>query len=244
MACNNNLDRLSSVLNGHDHLENCKPDLLGNNIMRQALSLSDRFCVQFDRLLKTMLPSEHSERAYPAQAIEEPALSKQQRRHSAGLMRVNHSGEVAAQALYQGQSLTAKLPDVREQMQQAAHEEMDHLAWCQRRLQELNSRPSLLNPVWYLNSLILGAFAGWLGDRWSLGFVSETEQQVSDHLEKHLSQLPDDDNKSRAVVDQMRLEEQQHQQTAIDAGAAELPATVKIMMRMMAKVMTTTAYWI
>lgn len=212
--------------------------------MRQSLSLSDKICLQIDQVVKTLLPSSHSDRDYPAESMEEPDMSRKERRHAAGLMRVNHSGEVSAQALYQGQALTAKLPDVREQMQQAALEEMDHLAWCQRRLKELNSRPSLLNPVWYTNALLLGAFAGWLGDRWSLGFVAETERQVTDHLDKHLQKLPAQDYKSQTILDQMRLEEQQHQQTAIEAGAASFPRSVQMMMRIASQFMTTSAYWI
>lgn len=212
--------------------------------MRHTFSLSDKLCVQVDRLVKTLMPSQHSERAYPAEAIEETELSRKQRRHAAGLMRVNHSGEVSAQALYQGQALTAKLPNIREQMQKAADEEMDHLAWCQRRLAELNSRPSVLNPLWYMNALMLGAFAGWVGDRWSLGFVAETERQVSEHLQKHLQRLPADDQKSQAIVKQMQWEEQQHRDTAIDAGAAEFPKSIQCLMKVMSKVMTKTSYWL
>lgn len=228
-----------------DFLYIIKRQIFGDiNCMRQSLSPCDKICLHLDQFVKTMLPSQNSERCYPAEKMNEPDLNKNERWHAAGLMRVNHSGEVSAQALYQGQSLTAKLPHVRQQMQQAAIEEMDHLAWCERRLNELDSRASLLNPLWYTNALLLGAIAGWLGDRWSLGFVAETERQVTEHLDKHLQKLPSSDYKSQAILDQMRLEEQQHQQTAIDAGAANFPASMQMLMRIMAKMMTTTTYWI
>ena len=171
-------------------------------------------------------------------------FDSQQKRHSAGLMRINHCGEVCAQALYQGQALTAKLPEVREKMEQAAAEENDHLQWCADRLKELDSRTSFLNPIWYVSSFSIGAVAGLLGDKWSLGFVAETEHQVVRHLQSHLDELPEKDYKSRAVIEQMKEDELHHATVAIEAGGAELPMPVKLVMRGMAKVMTKSVYWV
>jgi 3-demethoxyubiquinol 3-hydroxylase len=165
-------------------------------------------------------------------------------RHSAGLMRVNHSGEVCAQALYSGQALLARDPGVREALQVAAAEERDHLAWCRTRLRELGSRPSLLDPAWYAGSFALGVASGLAGDRWSLGFLAETEDQVERHLEGHLRDLPRDDLRSRAMVSQMRDDERRHGQSGRDLGAAELPYLVKRAMRAAAQLMTRTAYWV
>jgi ubiquinone biosynthesis monooxygenase Coq7 len=183
-----------------------------------------------------------TERANPAANVEATELSDAERKHAAGLMRVNHAGEIAAQGLYQGQALTAKLERVREQMERSALEEEDHLAWCENRLTELGSGPSALAPLWFGSAYAMGALAGAAGDRWSLGFVVETERQVVEHLESHLEHLPEADQKSRAVVAQMRADEQEHAQVAKRAGAAELPAPIKALMRLTAKVMTTTAY--
>src|SRR3569623_1552019 len=163
-------------------------------------------------------------RAAPAAALHDAPLCAAEQRAAAGLMRVNHAGEVAAQALFQGQGLTAKLPTVRDQMVRAALEENDHLAWCERRLTELNSRTSLLNPLWYAGSFAIGAAAGLAGGKWSLGFVAEPERQVARHLDQHLARLPQGDHKSRAILEQMKEEEQQHATTALAAGGAELPA--------------------
>jgi ubiquinone biosynthesis monooxygenase Coq7 len=159
-------------------------------------------------------------------------------------MRVNHAGEVAAQALYQGQAFTARNPRVRETMQQAADEEGDHLAWCDQRLRELDSRPSLLNPLWYAGSFAIGALAGAIGDRVSLGFVVETERQVEGHLDEHLRRLPAADARSRRVLEQMKRDEIRHGDTAQAAGAAELPAPIKLLMTFTSRVMTRTAYWL
>jgi len=159
-------------------------------------------------------------------------------------MRVNHSGEVAAQALYQGQALTARLENVREAMERAAVEEIDHLKWCQERLQELGSHTSVLNPLWYAGSFAIGALAGIAGDRWSLGFVAETEKQVVDHLQGHLERLPLEDERSRAILEQMKQDEQHHGQAAADAGGARLPAPFRHLMTLTSRVMTRTAYWI
>lgn len=169
-------------------------------------------------------------------------LSPEERAHSAGLMRINHVGEVCAQALYQSQKILAKDPKTRALLDQAASEEMDHMAWCEERLKELDSRPSLLNPLWYLGSFGIGILAGLAGDRWSLGFVVETEKQVERHLDDHLEKLPEDDLRSRAIVEQMRNDEIEHGASAIQAGGQELPNLIKAMMSAASKVMTTTAY--
>jgi ubiquinone biosynthesis monooxygenase Coq7 len=164
-------------------------------------------------------------------------LSEAERLLAAGLMRINHTGEVCAQALYQGQSLSARLPDVRDSMNHAAAEEVDHLAWCETRLKELDSRPSLLNPAFYALSFGLGAVAGAVGDKWSLGFVGETEKQVCEHLQDHLQQLPAHDQKSRAIIQQMIIDEQKHGDSAMAAGGADLPLPITAGMKLMAGVM-------
>ena len=183
-------------------------------------------------------------RPNPADDWEEAELTPAEKTESARLMRVNHAGEVSAQALYQGQALTARLERVRERMEQAAHEENDHLAWCEQRLDELGSHTSLLNPAWYLGSFLIGAGAGAIGDKWSLGFVAETERQVIAHLEDHLQRLPEQDKKSRAILEQMKIDEAHHGAMAKAAGGAELPGPVKGVMKLMSKVMTGTAYWL
>lgn len=206
-------------------------------------SIADILIIQLDQALRTLVPgSVQSARANPADSEAAAALSPTEARHAAGLMRINHTGEVCAQALYQGQALTARLPDVRDSMEQAAKEECDHLAWCETRLAELDSSPSLLNPLWYGMSFGLGALAGLAGDKWSLGFVAETEKQVCKHLEEHLQQLPAIDAKSRRILEQMHGDEGKHATVAIEAGAAELPAPVKTAMGLMAQVMKTTVY--
>jgi len=159
-------------------------------------------------------------------------------------MRVNHAGEVAAQALYQGHATVARDMSIKEQMQHAAAEEFDHLAWCEQRIQELGEEPSRMSPIWYAGAYAIGAASGLLGDKWSLGFIAETERQVCAHLDKHLDGLPAEDARSRAIVETMRDEEAQHGENAVAAGAAELPAPVKALMRLTAKVMTRTAYWV
>jgi ubiquinone biosynthesis monooxygenase Coq7 len=181
-------------------------------------------------------------RPYPAQGLEDQALSETEAAHAAGLMRVNHAGEVAAQALYEAQGLVAREPVVREAMQRAAGEEIDHLAWCEQRLAELDSRTSLLNPFWYLGSFAIGALAGLFGDRWSLGFVAETERQVVRHLESHLDRLPGGDARSRAIILQMREDEGRHATMAVESGGSELPQAVRRLMTLCSRVMTTTAY--
>ena len=205
----------------------------------------DRLVIAFDRTLRGAARVEAgSVSESPAGAVADDALDDAERRHSAGLMRVNHAGEVAAQALYQGQSLVARDPWTREAMEQAAREENDHLVWCRSRLEELGSGPSLLDPLWYAGSLAIGAAAGIAGDRWSLGFVVETERQVVEHLGDHLSRLPDGDRRSRVLLRRMQADEQQHATRARAAGGAPLPPVVRRAMRAASKVMTRTAYWI
>jgi len=203
----------------------------------------DQLIVQFDQALRTLIPgSSTAKRASPAALLAEPELDTSERRRAAGLMRINHTGEVCAQALYQGQALTAKLPDIRNAMEEAAQEEVDHLAWCEQRLQDLDSRASLLNPAWYAMSFGLGAAAGLAGDKWSLGFVAETEEQVCEHLKEHLERLPANDTKSKAVLQQMLVDEKIHGDTARQAGGAALPLPVKLGMQMLSVVMKKTAY--
>ncbi|MCJ7555840.1 MAG: 2-polyprenyl-3-methyl-6-methoxy-1,4-benzoquinone monooxygenase [Gammaproteobacteria bacterium] len=209
------------------------------------LGLLDLLVSGFDQALRTatgLHPG--SGRVNPASETSDDSLAQEQRRHVAGLMRVNHSGEVAAQALYQGQAMTARLENVRDTMEQAALEEIDHLQWCECRLQELDARPSALNPLWYAGSFAIGALAGMAGDRWSLGFVAETERQVVKHLEDHIERLPKGDERSRAILEQMKLDEKQHGQAAESAGAALLPTPVRGLMTLTARLMTRTSYWI
>ncbi|MGA0934465.1 MAG: 2-polyprenyl-3-methyl-6-methoxy-1,4-benzoquinone monooxygenase [Pseudohongiellaceae bacterium] len=206
-------------------------------------NLIDNVIVQFDAALKTLVPgSVHAHRSNPAAEQETAELNDSERKQVAGLMRINHTGEVCAQALYQGQALTARLPEVRDSMNHAAAEEIDHLSWCEDRLNELDSHPSLLNPVWYGMSFGLGALAGLAGDRWSLGFVAETEKQVCAHLQEHLGRLPEQDLRSEAILTQMLEDEGRHAVNAEAAGAANLPAPIKGAMTLMAGVMKQTTY--
>lgn len=203
---------------------------------------SDHVINSFDQALRSLVPgTTSSERATPGNHLQS-SLSVNQARHVAGLMRVNHSGEVCAQALYQGQALTARLPTVKQEMEKAAREEQDHLAWCEQRLQELDSLPSLLNPLWYGLSYSMGALAGLAGDEYSLGFVAETEKQVSAHLQSHLQQLPESDQRSRAILEQMNMDELHHRETALQAGGIELAKPVTTIMGIISKVMTKTSY--
>ena len=203
----------------------------------------DRLLLQADAAMRTLIPnSSHASR--PSPAITEPhsSLDDTQTRHVAGLMRINHTGEVCAQALYQGQALTASLPHVRAQMEQAAEEEVDHLVWCEQRIRELGSQPSLLNPLFYGLSFAIGAAAGAISDKVSLGFVAATEDQVCKHLDDHLQQIPETDRKSRAILEQMRIDEEEHASVALEAGGFKFPAPVKFGMSLMAKVMTGSTY--
>lgn len=183
-------------------------------------------------------------RSDPARDLKADVLNDAQKRESAGLMRVNHVGEVCAQALYEGQALTARDGRVRDALIQAAAEEQDHLIWCENRLKDLGGRKSLLNPLWYFGAFGMGALAGWAGDRWSLGFLKETEYQVEAHLESHLDRLPQEDLRSRAVVKQMKEDEHKHAETAKKVGATELPWPVPALMRRVSRVMTGTARWV
>ncbi|KTD17923.1 2-polyprenyl-3-methyl-6-methoxy-1,4-benzoquinone monooxygenase [Legionella jordanis] len=212
--------------------------------MRKS-SLFEQVLAEIDGALRTLLPPNPriSKRLTPGNAVADVKLGVDEQSHVAGLMRVNHAGEVCAQALYRGQALTAKLPEVREQMANAAEEEVDHLAWCEQRLQELGSQPSVLNPLWYMGSLMLGIAAGVAGDRWSLGFLAETELQVSKHLQSHLERLPPKDNKTKVVLEHMHEDEAHHADMAIKAGAAELPPFIKQLMQWASKIMTRTSYY-
>jgi len=212
-------------------------------MQERQLTPLDRLLASANNALRTIAaPAGRPARKNPAGDIEETDLSDQQKTHAAGLMRVNHAGEVAAQALYQGHAMVARDPNIEQQMQRAANEEFDHLAWCEQRLSELGSRPSVLSPIWYSGAFAIGAASGILGDKWSLGFIAETEKQVCAHLDSHLEELPDNDDKSRAIVQQMRDEEEEHGENATEAGAAELPAPLQRLMQLTAKVMTNTAY--
>ena len=204
----------------------------------------DTLIVRADRALRTLFAPAATLRPVPGRELPDADLSAEERRHAAGLMRVNHAGEICAQALYEGQSLTARNPEARGALERAAWEEMEHLAWTERRIEELGGRKSLLNPLWYAGSYALGAAAGLIGDRWNLGFLAETEHQVVNHLEDHLGRLPSADGKSRAILEQMKEDEAKHATTAIVHGAAELPAPVRLGMKLASRVMTRSAYWI
>lgn len=205
----------------------------------------DQFILQLDNGLRTVFGKPQvTERDDPAVNIAESELTQSERDLAGRLMRINHSGEVAAQGLYQGQALTAKLPEVRDKMERAAQEENDHLAWCEKRIHELGTRTSLLNPLWYGGSVAIGAFAGALGDKWSLGFVVETERQVVKHLDSHLEKVSEHDKKTRAILEQMKVDEGHHATTALHAGGTELPAPVKSFMKLTSKIMTKSVYWI
>lgn len=204
----------------------------------------DRLIIAFDNGLRTLFAPAHSARAVPGEDIAETELDAAERELAAALMRVNHCGEICAQALYQGQALTARNPEARAALEQAAAEETDHLAWTARRIDELGGRASLLDPLWYAGSFALGAAAGLLGDKWSLGFLAETERQVEGHLAGHLDRLPPQDDKSRAILEQMKVDEARHARTALEHGAAELPEPVKSAMKLGSRVMTRTAFWI
>ncbi|OLL29944.1 demethoxyubiquinone hydroxylase family protein [Burkholderia sp. SRS-W-2-2016] len=211
--------------------------------------LLDELISEFDRGLRSLTGVSRMSRPLPvpkasAALAEAPELSAAERAHAAGLMRVNHVGEVCAQALYQAQKFATRSPSVRAMFDHAATEEEDHLAWTAKRLEALDSRPSLLNPLWYAGALAVGLAAGRMGDRVSLGFMAETERQVEQHLDSHLEQLPAADHESRAIVEQMRIDEAQHGKSAMDAGGVELPFPARALMRAMSKVMTRTAYYI
>ncbi|SHE55361.1 ubiquinone biosynthesis monooxygenase Coq7 [Modicisalibacter ilicicola DSM 19980] len=209
--------------------------------MDRKLSRSDNLIHQFDTILRTLVPhAAQPSRPSPARDLQDIEMTERERRHAESLMRVNHTGEVCAQALYQGQGLTARLADTRAQMEQAAQEEVDHLAWCDARLVELHGRTSYLNPLFYASSFGLGALAGAIGDNVSLGFVAATEEQVGRHLDRHLGELPAGDRRSRAILEQMREDEAHHEHWALEAGGSRFPAPVKLGMRLVSKVMTSS----
>ena len=204
----------------------------------------DHLIVEFDKGVRTLFSEAHSTRAYPDANIPETPMDEAERNKAAALMRVNHSGEICAQALYQGQALTARDPAVQKQLQQAAQEETEHLAWTARRVHELGGHLSILNPLWYIGSLAIGAVAGLIGDKWNLGFLAETERQVGEHLQRHLERLPHKDEKSRAIVGQMYTDETAHADMASSLGGADLPLPVQAAMKLNSRVMTGTSYWI
>jgi len=205
-------------------------------------ALFDPVLTAADAALRTLFARPHATRALPAPSQAPGEMSEAERREAGALMRVNHVGEVCAQALYTAQAVVARDPALRAHFIEAAHEETDHLAWTRQRLDDLGARPSLLNPIWYAGAFGLGLVAGRLGDPLSLGFVAETERQVEAHLDSHLDRLPPSDSASRAVVEQMKVDEARHAAQAVDAGAAELPAPAKALMRMASRVMTTLAH--
>lgn len=211
----------------------------------RSLSRLDQLFAICDDALRTVYgPEPRPERANPADQGIDTALAAHERELSGRLMRVNHAGEICAQALYRGHAVTAHSSHVQETMNRAAAEENDHLAWTHSRLHELKSHPSYANPLWYVGSFAIGALAGIAGDKWSLGFVAETERQVVEHLDQHLTRLPQNDEKSRAILEQMRDDESHHATVAIETGAASLPGTLKRLMRFTARIMTHTAYWL
>ena len=209
------------------------------------MSPTDRLIIEFDTALRSVFGGANAQRPIPTSTgNSDMELDAVERKHAAGLMRVNHVGEVCAQALYQSQKLVARNPEIQKMLNHSGQEEMHHLAWCETRLKELGSHTSFLNPFWYAGSFAIGLIAGLAGDKWSLGFVAETEKQVESHLERHLETLPKEDHQSRAIVDQMRLDEIEHGQAALHAGGATLPKPIQGIMQLMSKVMTSSAYHI
>lgn len=208
------------------------------------LNKLDMLIVELDTGLRTLLVKPRSLRAHPDAGVPEAALGEVEKKHISALMRINHTGEVCAQALYSGQALTAKNVATSNAMLQAAHEETEHLAWCEARITQLGGRTSLLNPLFYASSFMLGALAGVMGDKWSLGFLEETEKQVGAHLASHLQQLPEPDLKTRKIVEQMQQDEAKHASEAKQLGAAELPMPAKNLMKQASKLMTTSTYYL
>lgn len=204
----------------------------------------DRLITEFDKALRTVFAPAPTQRPMPGEATPDAEMTDTERRHAAALMRINHCGEICAQALYQGQALTSRDPSVKTALERAAWEETEHLNWTERRINELGGRTSLLNPVWYVGSLALGVIAGRFGDRWNLGFLAETERQVEGHLEDHLSRLPPQDRRSSEILEQMKTDEIGHAAMAVHHGAAELPTAVKRAMRLSSRLMTATAYYV
>lgn len=206
--------------------------------------LIDQVITTFDGAIRTLFAEAIPSRARPDASIKEDAIADNQKQEVVALMRINHVGEVCAQALYSGQALTSRNPQIVSALKHAAAEETDHLAWCESRIKELGGRKSLLNPVWYMGSFTLGAVAGAIGDKWNLGFLAETEQQVTAHLSTHLKALPTEDIKTRTIIEQMQTDEMSHAQEAVSLGAVELPMTIKKLMKISSKIMTSTAYYV
>ncbi len=204
----------------------------------------DRLIAEFDKALRAVFASAPTVRAMPGADFPEAVMDESQRRHTAALMRVNHCGEICAQALYQGQALTSHDPAIKAALERAAQEETEHLAWTERRIAELGGRKSLLNPLWYGGALAMGVLAGKFGDAWNLGFLAETERQVETHLESHKARLAQEDLRSWKILEQMRLDEISHADTAVRLGARELPTPVKQAMLLASKAMTKTAYYV
>ena len=204
----------------------------------------DNLIVNFDRTLRTLCAQAASIRPVPGGELEENRLDERDKRNAAALMRVNHAGEICAQALYHGQSVTARNQEVRQALEHAAAQETEHLAWTGQRIHELGGRVSLLNPILYAGSFTIGAISGLFGDKWNLGFLAETEKQVEGHLDDHLGRLPEDDRKSRAIVAQMKEDEAEHARSALAHGGAELPAPARQLMRAASRLMTNSTYWI
>lgn len=205
----------------------------------------DKLCLGLDQAVRALTDNAKTTGVpYPAHHTEESLLSDEERKHAAALMRINHTGEICAQALYHGQGVVSKTAPIQHKMQQAALEEGDHLAWCKQRLDELGSHTSYLNPFWYAGSFCMGMAAGWAGDQWSLGFVAETERQVIKHLEGHQALLPKNDHRSAKVLQKMEVDEAKHRDEAIQSGAKVLPRPIKLMMKLMSKVMVKTVYWV
>ena len=210
----------------------------------RKLTPIDQLITTLSHGLQTLTTKPVAKRNYPGRTPDSDTLSQTERDRSARYMRVNHVGEICAQALYESQALTAKSNEVKTQMQQSAQEEVDHLAWCEQRIAELGGRTSLLNPIWYAGSFTMGTLAGMAGDKWNLGFVAETERQVVAHLESHLGVLPEADHRSREIISQMKSDESEHAKMAVDAGANPLPKPIRKLMGLTARIMTKTAHWI
>lgn len=204
----------------------------------------DAAILQFDKALRTIFAPASQIRPTPGKALPEAELNSAEKKHVAGLMRVNHCGEICAQALYQGQALMSQDPSIKKALENAGYEEIEHLAWTEQRIAEMGGRKSLLNPLWYSGAFALGIIAGKCGDRWNLGFLAETERQVEGHLKSHIDKLPTQDSKSAAILEQMKVDEVGHAELAIELGAHELPMPIKMAMKMMGKVMTKTAYYV
>ena len=209
-------------------------------------SYTDKIIASIDMALRTVITPKHRvcERPNPSEHLHEAPLTPSQKKHIAGLMRVNHAGEVSAQALYQGQAATATHPELQDHLRIAAQEEIDHLAWCEQRLQELDSRPSILSPLWYGGSFIIGALAGLAGDQLSLGFLAETEQQVTRHLQQHLTAVPAEDIKTHAILEQMAIDETKHAQSALDHGGRALPEIIRTLMTWSSRLLTSSSYYL